>query len=138
AGSGVEIFSYVPLGVYPTLARLTDPDYTHRYYVDGGITAADAYLTIAGVEKWRSVVLGGLNAGGKTVYALDVTDPMNFDETNVMWEFTDEDMGLSFSQPQVGLFANSDGASWTWVAVFGNGYNSDEGGTYLYVVDLAT
>src|SRR5690606_9341217 len=97
AGSGVEIFSYVPLGVYPTLARLTDPDYTHRYYVDGGITAADAYLTIAGVEKWRSVVLGGLNAGGKTVYALDVTDPMNFDETNVMWEFTDEDMGLSFS-----------------------------------------
>ncbi|MEJ1964622.1 MAG: PilC/PilY family type IV pilus protein [Gammaproteobacteria bacterium] len=129
AQSGVEQFSYIPSGVYSNLTYLTDPAYSHHYYVDGAVTASDAY--IAG--QWKTVVLGGLNAGGKTVYALDVTDPSNFSESKVMWEFTDVDMGLSFSQPQVGILQNGQ-----WVAVFGNGYNSTNGGAYLYVVDLET
>jgi type IV pilus assembly protein PilY1 len=136
--SGVEQFSFIPAGVYANLSRLTDPAYAHRFFVDGGITAGDAYLG----TSWKSVVLAGLNAGGKSIFALDVTDPTDFTEKNVMWEFDDKDalsgaasttLGLTFSQPQIGILENG-----TWVAVFGNGYNSTSGGAWLYVVDLRT
>lgn len=133
AQSGVEQFSYIPAGVYGNLSRLTDPAYSHRYYADGPITVGDAYLG----SSWKTVLIAGLNAGGKSVYALDVTDPTNFDESKVMWEFNDggasTTLGLTFSQPQIGLLENG-----TWVAVFGNGYNSTSGGAYLYVVNLRT
>jgi type IV pilus assembly protein PilY1 len=127
AATGVESFSYVPAAVYGTLTHLTDPLYTHRYYVDGGITAGDAYLS----GSWRTVVLAGLNAGGNSIYALDVTGASSFDATGVMWEFTDIDMGMTFSQPQIAILESGH-----WVAIFGNGYNSLGGGSYLYVVDL--
>jgi type IV pilus assembly protein PilY1 len=128
AKTGVEKFAYIPQGVHGTLARLTDPNYTHRYYVDGGITAGDAYVR----DQWRTVALGGLNAGGRTIYALDVTDPNAFDQKSYLWEFTDPaNMGLSFSQPQIGVTESGH-----WVAIFGNGYNSPRGTAHLYVVKL--
>jgi type IV pilus assembly protein PilY1 len=128
ASSGVEQFAFIPSGITSTLARLTDPNYVHRYYVDGGITAGDAYV----IDKWKTLVVAGLNGGGRTVYALDVTDPTSFDGDNLMWEFTDPDMGLSFSQPQIGVTESGD-----WVAIFGNGYNSPRGTAHLYVVRLS-
>jgi type IV pilus assembly protein PilY1 len=141
--SGAEIFSYVPAGVYTNLGRLTDPNYTHRFYVDGGVTAGDAYLTLGATTAWRTIVVGGLNAGGRSIYALNVTDPAGAAApttaaaaaaTVVMWEYTETDLGLTYSQPQIGLMQNGT----DWVAVFGNGYNSTEGGAYLYIVNLAT
>src|SRR5512138_2971543 len=131
--SGVEQFSYIPAGVYHELSYLTDPSYTHRYFADGSIIARDAYLD----GSWRTIVVAGLNAGGRSIYALDVTNPDSFDASNVLWEFdsTDDpdDLGLTFSRPQIGVLENGQ-----WVAVFGNGYNSPNGGAYLYVVDLLT
>ncbi len=126
--TGVEEFSYVPAGVYQNLTHLTDPLYTHRFYVDGGITVGDAYLG----GTWRTVLVAGLNAGGNSIYALDVTDAEAFDQNDVLWEYTDLDMGMTFSQPQIGILESGD-----WVAVFGNGYNSLNGGSYLYVVRLS-
>jgi type IV pilus assembly protein PilY1 len=125
---GKERFAYIPGGVYEHLNELTDPNYTHRYYVDGSISVGDAYLG----GSWKSVLVAGLNAGGRTIYALDVTDPENFKASNVLWEFTDEDLGLTYSQPQIAILENGQ-----WVVVFGNGYNSTNGGAYLYVVNLA-
>jgi type IV pilus assembly protein PilY1 len=129
--SGVEQFSYIPGGVYHELSYLTDPSYTHRYFADGSIIARDAYLD----GSWRTVVVAGLNAGGRSIYALDVTNPASFSASNVLWEFdaTDDpdDLGLTFSRPQIGILENGN-----WVAIFGNGYNSPNGGAYLYVVDL--
>jgi type IV pilus assembly protein PilY1 len=139
--SGSEVFSYIPGAVVPNLNRLTDPAYTHRFYVDGGITASDAYLN----KRWKTVLVAGLNAGGKAVYALDVTSPKDFDASKVMWEFDEHTvdgdgkivesptLGYTFSQPQIGVLENG-----TWVAIFGNGYNSKNGGAYLYVLDLET
>jgi len=129
ATTGAEVFAYLPRGVYGNLSALTDPNYTHRYTTDGPITVGDAYLG----STWKTILVAGLNGGGKTVYALDVTNPDTFDESKVMWEFTDADMGDSFSQPQIGILQDGQ-----WVAVFGNGYNSTGGGSYLYVVDLQT
>jgi type IV pilus assembly protein PilY1 len=77
-----------------------------------------------------------LNAGGRSIYALDVTDPGSFSESNVLWEFDasdDANLGLTFSRPQIGVLESGQ-----WVAVFGNGYNSPGGGSYLFIVDLAT
>ncbi len=133
--SGQEKFSYIPAGVYHNLSHLTDPSYTHRYFVDGSIAVRDAYLNGA----WRTILVAGLNAGGRSVYALDVTDPANFNEKNVLWEYSDTvdepdaDLGMTFSRPQIGILEDN-----TWVAVFGNGYNSANGGAYLYIVNLET
>jgi type IV pilus assembly protein PilY1 len=128
AKTGVEQFAYIPRGVHETLARITDPSYAHRYYVDGGVTAGDAFVK----DAWRTVAVGGLNAGGRSIYALDVTDPTAFNEKSVLWEFFDvANMGLSFSQPQIGVTESGH-----WVAIFGNGYNSPRGTARLYVVKL--
>ncbi|HVY81428.1 MAG TPA: PilC/PilY family type IV pilus protein [Steroidobacteraceae bacterium] len=142
---GTEKFTYVPAAAFDHLNRLTSPSYTHQYFVDGAITAHDAYVD----GHWKTIVIAGLNGGGKGIYALDVTDPDNFDAGKVMWEFTEpprkdptqpptaddppHTLGFTFSQPQIGVLQNG-----KWVAVFGNGYNSESGGAYLYIVDLGT
>ena len=82
--TGVEKFSYIPGSIYGNLAFLTDANYVHKYYVDGPITVGDAYLGGA----WKTMLLGGLNAGGKSVYALDVTNPNSFGVSSVKWEYS--------------------------------------------------
>lgn len=133
--NGEEKFAYVPRAVFPDLAKLTSTDYTHKYFVDGSFFAGDAYINGA----WKTVLIGTLGAGGKSVFALDITDPVNsdgtvkFTQSNVLWEFTDADLGYTFGQPTVVYLATGQ-----WAAVFGNGYGSTNGSAYLYIVDLAT
>lgn len=129
ATSGKEVLAYVPRPVYKNLSRLTAPNYNglpnaHRYFVDGTPTVAD--VQIGGV--WKTIVVGGLGAGGQGIYALDATDPATFSESNaaslVLWEFTDShdnDLGYTFSQPQVAKMANG-----KWAVIVGNGYNNSE------------
>jgi len=136
-GGGKELFAYVPAGVYHNLHRLTDPDYgkSHKFFVDGTPTVGDAYL-----GGWKTYLVGGLRAGGKSIYALDISDPTNFVADDVKWEFNDStdpanpgvDMGLTFGQPQIGAVSLTQ-----WAAIFGNGYNSNSGKAVLYIVDLA-
>jgi len=153
ADSGAETLSFVPSAVFPDLNQLTDPDYDHKYFVDGSPVYADAFFNGA----WHSVVAGGLRAGGQGVYALDVTDPSAFSEgqaANIaLWEFTDHDddsdgltegdsdLGYTFAQPSIVRLHNGD-----WAAIFGNGYNNTEadghpsttGDAVLYIVDIET
>ena len=133
--SGKEQMAHIPLGVFKStttrnISRLTDTSYVHTYFVDGSPTVGDAYLN----NQWKTVLLGGLGAGGKSVYALDVTDPTQHDGTKVLWEYTNTDLGFTFSQPQIARVA----AGNRWVAIFGNGYNSTADRAYLFVVDLRT
>ena len=136
AETGEERLAFIPGAVFPNLHELTRPSYTHRYYVDGTPTVGDAFFGGA----WHTVLVGGLNKGGKSIYALDVTDPEAFSEANAdntfLWEFTDSatpaDMGLSYSRPAVVRLRNG-----KWAAVFGNGYNSTNGKAVLYIVDIA-
>ncbi|MBN1238037.1 MAG: fimbrial assembly protein [Gammaproteobacteria bacterium] len=133
AESGVEKLAYLPSTLIPELSELSEPDYSHRYYVDGHIFVGDAYIDRGGVEQWTSVLVGTTGAGGRTVYALDVTDPDTFSESDVLWEFTDPDLGYTIGQPTVARMADG-----TWAAVFGNGYNSDNHKAMLFIVDLET
>lgn len=138
ASDGVEQFAVIPTAVFPRLHLLTHPDYSHRYFVDGSPGVGDAYLNnpLSDSSGWNSVVVSGLRSGGKSVFAVDATNPGNDSSTRFMWEFnpddSDNDMGYSYSQPQVVRL--NDGH---WAAVFGNGYNSDNKGVHLYVVRLS-
>jgi type IV pilus assembly protein PilY1 len=136
AENGEELFAYVPsalleaeAGGFAPLSRLMDPDYAHRYFVDGTVAVED--LSYFGVPK--KVLVGSLGAGGRSVFALDVTTPTTFGTGDVMWEFTDPDLGFSPGPPTIVQMSNGDLA-----AVFGNGYNSNSHRAFLFVVNLQT
>ncbi|NOX76097.1 MAG: hypothetical protein GXP17_05680 [Gammaproteobacteria bacterium] len=155
--NGSELFAYVPNILMKDMPDLTDPDYTHRYYVDLSPAINDVYVsptrgTNAGALSWNTVLVGGLNAGGKGYYALNVTNPSDLDtegeaKNNVMWEFSEaddggvgsSDLGFSFSQPIITMSNADDGSgNKVWVAIFGNGYNSTstDGESALYVLRI--
>ena len=127
ATGGTEVLAYVPHEVAQTIADrglhyLTDPNYEHRYYVDLSPSASDVYY--GGV--WHTILVGGLRGGGRGLFALDVTDPATFSESNaasiVMWEFTDDDdadLGYTFSKPTVAMMNNG-----RFAVIVGNGYNN--------------
>ena len=138
AATGQELMAYAPHAVFPHLIELTKPAYAHRYYVDGSPTAADVQTA----SGWRTWVVGGLGAGGRGAYALDVTDPARLANAAasgnpaliVQWEFTaadDPDLGFTFSQPSIVRMQNG-----RWAALFGNGYNSPNDHAVLYVIFL--
>ena len=85
-------------------------------------------------QSWHTVLVSGLRSGGKSYFALDVTDPTEVTEANaaskVLWEFTDDDdhdLGFTFDQPSLVRVSDSDADADNnpWVVVFGNGYNSN-------------
>ncbi|MCX7062539.1 MAG: PilC/PilY family type IV pilus protein [Gammaproteobacteria bacterium] len=132
ASNGDELLAYVPNAVFGSLSQLTAQTYNanHRYLVDGSVRVLDARVD----GSWKTVLLGTLGGGGRAVFALDVTDPEDFDTDNVLWEFTpssDADVGFSYPQASIARMANGQ-----WVALIGNGYNSTAGKAVLYVVDL--
>lgn len=82
ADSGVEKLAYVPGMLLDVLPELAEPDYAHRFYVDGSPTVLDACWGMGSTCDWHSVLASGLGAGGRGVFALDVTDPSAFSESN--------------------------------------------------------
>jgi type IV pilus assembly protein PilY1 len=136
ACTGHERLAFVPNAVYSDLNELTSTNYAHQFYVDGAPTVVDAFWGNA----WHTVLVGSLEAGGKAVFALDVTDPNDFYEGNagnvVLWEKDSNDTGYSelgytYSQPAV-IKAKGHG----WVTVFGNGYDGASGKAVLYVARI--
>ncbi len=135
AQTGEELFAYVPGIVHENLHKLTDPSYRYQYFVNG----EPVVRSIWDDDTRKTILVGGLRQGGKGYYALDVTDAKSASETNatdfVKWEFTaddDNDLGYSFSRPHI-MNTEAEG----WVALFGNGYNSENENAVLFVVSLS-
>ena len=133
AETGDEVFAYVPNSIYANLADLTTPDYDHRFYVNGTPYAGDVYIN----GEWKTVLIGTLGAGGRGVFALDVTDPDNFGPDKVLWDISSQDsdfggLGYLITKPVVGRMQNG-----SWATVLSNGYGSGQGAK-LYVVDIET
>ncbi len=102
SAGGSELFAYVPRNVLGSLYALTDPAYTHRYYVDGTPAFSDVWIN----DAWKTIVVGTTGAGGQGVFALDVTDPANMGASSVLWEFTAPDMAFPIQQPKIVALAN--------------------------------
>lgn len=129
AKTGTERFAYIPKAAMDTIDKLTDPDYMHSYYVDGSSVIADIQDNSG---NWKSVLIGNMGRGGNSMFALDVTNPGTFNESNMLWERTYAALGITTSRPLVARLNNN-----KWVAIIGYGYNNtkaSQGG--LLVIDL--
>ncbi|MEN9491084.1 MAG: type pilus assembly protein PilY1, partial [Pseudomonadota bacterium] len=96
AKTGTERFAFIPDGVIGNLKHLADPTYAsnHKFYVDGPLSYSDAYVGGA----WKSYLVGTTGAGGRSMFALDVTDVASFSSSKVKWEFTHADLGYTLSR----------------------------------------
>jgi type IV pilus assembly protein PilY1 len=133
--TGEEKWAYIPSMMIPNLYKLADTAYAnnHQFFVDGSPQVGDIYVGGA----WKTILVGGLNAGGRAYYALDITDPNN---PVALWEFSnahDANLGLTFGNPIITKRAGG-----TWVVVFASGYNNTVGGGngngHLFVLNADT
>lgn len=131
---GKERWAFVPRAVYANLGNLTDADFKYRPTVDATPVSRDVFFDDA--DKWKSVLIGGVGIGGRGVYALDITNPTTFTQSNVLWELDADaklddcetnsgacdasDLGYTDSRPNIGRLANG-----KWVALIPNGYFPD-------------
>ncbi|TAN53115.1 MAG: VWA domain-containing protein [Methylococcaceae bacterium] len=147
--NGAEVFAYVPNAVFDKLGEFSNPGYTHRYLVDGSPKAGDVYFSGG---TWKTVLVGTTGAGGKGIFALDVTNPSAFGAANVLWEISSgeevpdgnasakaefaNNLGYALPQPSIARMANGQ-----WAAVAANGYGSGDGVTtgnqaVLYIINV--
>lgn len=127
ANTGEETYAYIPKAVLPNLAGYGNNDYSHRFFVDGKLTVADAYIT----NGWKTVLVGTLGAGGRGVFALDVSDPAN---VKFLWEKSAADipaLGNVLSKPVIAQVADGD-----WRVLLGNGPNGSGDSSQLIMISL--
>ncbi|MFB3078276.1 MAG: pilus assembly protein, partial [Lysobacterales bacterium] len=136
--NGSEVYAYVPSMVMGNLPKLAAQPYKHQYFVDGFLTVEDAQFG----GSWHSVLVGGLGAGDKGYYALDVTSPGAATEAEaagkILWEFHSSssgagNLGYGYSRPSIVRLNNGQ-----WAAVVANGYMSASGAASLYLLDVQT
>lgn len=135
AATGTQRFSFIPSAVIKNLPILTADDYgeeggtPHQYFVDGSPIARDVYFG----GQWHKVLLGSLGAGGRSVFALDVTVP---GKPELLWEFSNEDdSDMGYSVPTPGIFRLHTG---DWAALVPNGYDSGSNAAVLFVLNIET
>ncbi|HTP96273.1 MAG TPA: PilC/PilY family type IV pilus protein, partial [Burkholderiales bacterium] len=144
---GQEVIAYMPYSVFNSIhnsanAQLdySSPLYGHNYYVDAAPGTGDLYYNGA----WHTWLVGGLGAGGAAIYALDITTPTNFSETNASTLVVGEwgpsslscanvsgcgaNLGNTNGVPQIRRFHNGQ-----WGFVFGNGIGASNGAAGVYV-----
>lgn len=116
------------------MIQLVNPYYNavHQFYVNGSPQAFD--VQFASDNSWHTVLVSGQAQGGTSVFALDVSNPATITDENtlasaVLWDFTEADMGLSFSTPTIAPTAAG------WQVFVGNGYNSPQQKPFLYALN---
>ena len=133
ATSGQETWAYVPEIVLPSLYKLADKNYStqHQFFVDDtpevGDICPNAPSSSCAASEWKTILVGGLNRGGKGYYALDITDPTT---PKLLWEFTDTNLGYSYGNPRITKLKNG-----TWVVLLSSGYNNADGQGRVYVLN---
>ncbi|MHB9100350.1 MAG: pilus assembly protein [Sulfuricella sp.] len=157
ASSGAEEWAYIPNLLMSSLNNLSKKSgFVHKYYVDGTPSSSDVdFSNTDGVTgnpdpSWKTILVGGLNKGGRGYYALDVTTPTAADEAaaaqKVLWEFPNSatnttvktNIGYSFGKPIIVKTAGKG-----WVVLVTSGYNngadtSGDGHGYLFVLNART
>src|SRR6185437_15736412 len=132
--TGQELLAYMPQSVLlaihsSTTSKLdfSNVQYGHAFYVDAPPGSGDIFYSGA----WHTWLVGGLGPGGKEIYALDVTNPGNFSESNasslVVGDWTSStisctnvsscgnNLGQTYGTPKIVRLHNG-----TWGMIFGN------------------
>ncbi len=127
---GKELFAYIPNDLIDELYELTDPTYAHRYYVDGTPRIGDALVS----GQWKTLVVGSSGAGGRSIFALDISNANNMSASNVLWEFTHAEMGYSLGRPSLVPLYNG-----KFGVIVTSGYDrpTDTPAGYVWVLDAS-
>ncbi|HJS92377.1 MAG TPA: PilC/PilY family type IV pilus protein [Steroidobacteraceae bacterium] len=156
--TGQEVLAYMPQGVLETIHSSSTPyidyanaQYGHNFYVDATPGTGDLYYQGA----WHTWLVGGLGPGGAEIYALKITNPSNFSESNASsmvmgdWQggtnatsnpgsFTCQyvancalNLGDTYGTPTIRRLHNGD-----WGVIFGNGLNSSTGDAGIFILTI--
>lgn len=148
---GKELWAFIPKNALPYLRYLANVDYSHIYSVD--LTPYVVRVDYDNDNTKEKVLIGGMRLGGavgcsaagsvnppddasgagkSSYFALDVTDP---DSPELLWEFTHNDLGFSYSGPGVVKKGND------YYVVFLSGptnYDGESGQNLkIFVIDLS-
>jgi type IV pilus assembly protein PilY1 len=146
---GSELWAYIPFNLLPHLYWLTDPNYSHVYYVDLKPRVFDARIFDENKDPthpngWGTILVGGMRLGGGAINAdinkndtLDSSDPSMrsayfvLDITNpeappkVLAEFSFSELGFTTCYPTVAVTTqkgdHGDITGQNWYLVFGSG-----------------
>ena len=170
---GKELWAYIPpnlLGKLSDIISSTANQTNSIYGVDGSMAVKDIYYDDTPTNNkddpsWKTILLGGLGAGGHGYFALDITDynspkhlfailndtfndkVMHWDgneglrvygcaNSNIRdWDYCE--LGEAWSTPKI-IRIKHDGKD-KWVAVFGGGFNgavNPNYGSAVFVMDL--
>jgi type IV pilus assembly protein PilY1 len=155
--TGQEMLAYMPQGVLQSIHNATNswldysnPQYGHNFFVDATPATGDLFYQ----GNWHTWAVGGLGPGGSEIYALDVTTPGNFTESNAStlvmgdWlggtsstnpgSFTCANsancalnLGNTYGTPTIRRLHNGD-----WALIFGNGLNSSTGDAGIFILTI--
>jgi type IV pilus assembly protein PilY1 len=135
ASTGAERFTFIPNSAIQNLKYLASTDYTsnHKFFVDGNMFYSDAYTGVNGgaTSSWKSFLAGTTGAGGNSVFLLDVTNADSFSASNVVWEFTNTELGYTMSTPTIAKMPNG-----RWAVIIGNGPESTSKTAKLFIIYL--
>jgi type IV pilus assembly protein PilY1 len=149
---GKEVLAFMPATVLNVIHNKVDPtldlastQYSHNFYVDATPDVDDVFYN----NIWHTWLVGGLGPGGAAIYALDITDPTRFSESNagslVMGEWSSAtischsggsacqiNMGNTYGTPIVRRLHDG-----KWAIIFGNGFGSVSGdaGIFIMLID---
>ncbi len=147
---GAEVWAYAPGNLLPHLKWLTDPDYTHVYYMDAKPRVFDAKIFNSADPDhpggWGTVLVAGMRFGGGTMtvdtaadglgganaaddlafrsayVVLDVTNPEQPPE--LLAELSHPNFGFTTSYPTAMAVRQKDDSVNQWYLVFGSGPTS--------------
>ncbi|CAN0056841.1 unnamed protein product, partial [Chrysoparadoxa australica] len=131
-----ERWAFVPSAVIPNVWKLADSNYAanHQYYVNGDLSISDVCMAAdcssATAADWKTILVAGLDGGGRGYYALDITNPTS---PQLLWEIDPntagfQNLGYSYGNPIITKRSGDD----KWVVIFTSGYNNipDNNGFY--------
>ena len=164
---GKELIAYMPDAVVRSihtsnaLLDYSSPSYTHNQYVNAQSGTGDLYYNGA----WHSWLVSGLGGGGNatgvignnttagsgSIFALDVTNPGNFSESNastlVIGEWNNSNLSCVTDTTTVkckNYLGNTYGTpiirrlhDGNWAVIFGNGRNNSTGRAGVYILEVA-
>ncbi len=153
ATGGRERWAYIPSMLVPNLGKLWASPYVHQDFVDGSVNIINAGTAASP----KNILVGVLGAGGKGIYALNVTNLTAASDADVvskfLWEITPTsittstggraastsyaNLGYTYSNPTLAPIKIS--GSTVNVVIVGNGYNNTGNGhATLLVIDVLT